>query len=237
MGQALGVTYDGAVARVALDSPETANALSTTLVADLTAALESAAGRDTRVLALSSTSAAFCGGFDLREQVSGDADVVRRFAAIQALLETLRAAPYVTVACVAGAAFGAGADLVAACDYRLAAGPARFRFPGAGFGAVLGMQRLTALVGADVALDLVLRGRVMDAAEAHSAGLATHLMDAGAFDGLVGELGRGAIRLDGVTFAAVLGATRASASDAALLLRSVTRPGIAERIESFARRR
>jgi enoyl-CoA hydratase len=56
-------------------------------------------------------------------------------------LERLATAPYLTVAVAEGAAVGAGADLVAACDARLVAPDVTLRFPGSQFGVALGASR------------------------------------------------------------------------------------------------
>ncbi len=58
-----------------------------------------------------------------------------------------RRAPALTIAVVRGAAFGAGADLVASCDYRLGTPASRFAFPGNRFGVVLGTRQLASVVG------------------------------------------------------------------------------------------
>jgi hypothetical protein len=54
---------------------------------------------------------------------------------------------------------GAGADLVAACDWRIAAPATRFRMPGLRFGIVLGTRRFAALVGADAAHEILVTSR------------------------------------------------------------------------------
>jgi enoyl-CoA hydratase/carnithine racemase len=235
MSQLVRTHFPGGI-RLALDSPQTANALSSPLVAELTAALETADGA--AVVALASTGNAFCAGFDLAEPLPDDGAAARRFAAIQRLLELVRAAPFVTVALVDGPAYGAGADLVAACDYRVAGPRARFRFPGARFGLVLGLQRLVEVVGADAARDLVLRGRVVDCHEAHALGLVTDLSERAGWPGLLADLARDAGELDAPTRTAVLAVTRGAddADDATLLARSTARPGLAERIAAFRKR-
>ena len=84
----------------------------------------------------------FAAGFDLGGLAAEtDATLAHRFLRIGLLLERLYAAPYVTVAVAEGAAVGAGADLVLACDHRLVAPAVRLRFPGSAFGVVLGAHR------------------------------------------------------------------------------------------------
>jgi enoyl-CoA hydratase/carnithine racemase len=219
---------------IRLDAPANGNALSPALVAELHAALESV---EARVVTLASTGRVFSGGLDLSVPVEGDEDVAQRFAAIQGLLDGLRAAPFVTIACVAGPAYGAGADIVAACDYRLATAGARFRFPGSRFGIVLGLERLTELVGADAARDIVLRNRVLAAEEASALGLVTSVVEA--FEPFVGSVVEGVSGLDDATLRAVLATTRGvdRPGDAVLLARSAARPGLADRLRAYVSQR
>jgi enoyl-CoA hydratase/carnithine racemase len=232
----LGRPAAGVVA-LELRAPRRGNALSTPLVAELIAALSTVAhGGDGRVLVIRSSSRVFCSGFDLREPVRDDSAIVARFAQIQVVLELLADMPLVTVACVAGAAVGAGADLVAACDYRLASAEAEFRFPGARFGLVLGLRRLSAVVGADAARDLVLRAKKLSAQAALEGGLVTAVMPAGEMDAFVEELAAGAGPLDPDTLAMIVRALRSrdGAGDAGLLAWSATKPGLARRVEAYA---
>ena len=226
------------VTQIVLDAPATGNALSSALIAELAEAIHDADQSGARVLAISSSGRVFCGGFDLREELASDADAGRRFAAIQGVLEALRDSPLVTVALVDGAAYGAGADLVARCDYRVCSERARFRFPGAGFGIVLGLSRLAQIAGSQTARDLALRGNELSASEALACGLASDQVDADGFDGFVAALAEATARLDDRTRRTILRATRANSADedAALLIASATRPGIAERIHAYAER-
>jgi enoyl-CoA hydratase/carnithine racemase len=219
-----------------LDRPERGNALSTELVRRVAAAVDDTVSAGGRVLAIRSTSAVFCSGFDLREPVPDDNAALRRFGEIQGLLDRLRNAPLITVACVDGPAFGAGADLVAACDYRLGTARVRFRFPGSRFGLVLGLRRLAAIAGVDVARDLVLRARVIGADEALAVGLLTAVMELGELDSYVARLAADVADLDEVTLSLIVRSLRADEppDDAELLMASATRAGLAARITTFA---
>lgn len=143
MGRPVSVLVDrGPVWTVTLDRPERANALSADLVEALHAALDDADAARPRALVLRGNARHFAAGFDLggldRES---DATLALRFLRIGLLLERLLAAPYVTVAVAEGAAIGAGADLVLACDHRLVAPSVTLRFPGSAFGVALGGVR------------------------------------------------------------------------------------------------
>ena len=145
------ITVDrGPVWTVTLDRPERANALSADLVEALHGALDEADRFGPRTLVLRGNRRHFAAGFDLggldRET---DATLAWRFLRIGALLERLLAASYTTVAVAEGAAVGAGADLVLACDHRLVAHGVTLRFPGSAFGVALGTVRRAELGSPD----------------------------------------------------------------------------------------
>jgi len=132
----------GTVWTVTLDRPERANALSPDLVEALHGVLDEAAAADPLALVLRGNARHFAAGFDLTAlELETDATLAHRFLRIGLLLERLSAAPYLTVAVADGAAVGAGADLVLACDARLVATEVTLRFPGSAFGVVLGATR------------------------------------------------------------------------------------------------
>lgn len=127
---------------VTLHRPECANALSAHLVETLHAVLDDAAHARPEALVLRGNARHFAAGFDLGGlEHESDATLTWRFLRIGLLLERLIAAPYRTIAVVEGAAIGAGADLVLACDHRLVAPHVTLRFPGSAFGVALGGVR------------------------------------------------------------------------------------------------
>jgi enoyl-CoA hydratase/carnithine racemase len=132
----------GPVWTVVLDRPAHANALDAALVDALHEVVDQAERARPRALVLRGNARHFAAGFDLGGLAEeSDASLVHRFLRIGLLLERLLAAPYPTVAVAEGAAVGAGADLVLACDHRLVAPGVTLRFPGAAFGVVLGATR------------------------------------------------------------------------------------------------
>jgi enoyl-CoA hydratase/carnithine racemase len=167
------------LACLTLARPDRGNALSDSLVQTLTEAVTRAcADPSVHTLALSALGAHFCTGFDLGDlETQSDGDLLLRFVRIEMLLDAVWRAPVRTVALASGRTWGAGADLFAACDLRLACADTTFRFPGAGFGLVLGTRRLSERVGSDQARAWVSDARTLDAQTALAAGLAHQLIE------------------------------------------------------------
>ncbi|MBD5655017.1 MAG: enoyl-CoA hydratase/isomerase family protein, partial [Candidatus Eremiobacteraeota bacterium] len=169
----------GALLRVTLDRPSRANALNAEIVDGLLAALDDAAAIvDLRVLVIEGNGANFCGGFDLSEiDAIDEAALIVRILRVETLLQRIYHAPFVTIACAQGNAVGAGADLFAACTYRIADPGARFRMPGWQFGIALGTKRLCDRIGAAAARDRLGTSRTLVAAEALHHRLATDVVE------------------------------------------------------------
>jgi enoyl-CoA hydratase/carnithine racemase len=153
---------------------------------------------------------------------------------IEQLLQALHHAPLTTLALCHGSALGAGADLVAACDWRIAAPATRFRMPGLRFGIVLGTRRLAALVGADAAHEILVTSRSFEAAEAERLGFVQRLAEPGAWP----EIVRGIVdaqRLDGTATMRLKARVKPDmrACDMAALVDSAATPGLKDRIRAF----
>jgi len=170
---------------VTLDRPERLNAMSRELVADLHSALdEIAADRDCRVVVLTGAGRGFCSGLDLKEtgeragaeQADGGPPAGMRMQQhIATLIPQLRRLPQPVIAAVNGPATGGGLALALACDVRIAAESACFNvaFIRVGLsGCDIGVSYLLPrLIGAARAFELLLTGRMIDAAEADRIGL------------------------------------------------------------------
>jgi len=167
------------VATLTLNRPDSRNVLNLQMCRDLVAACERAgADSDIRVMLIKSTGGVFCAGADLKErQGMTTADMVARrvegftaYAAIEDL-----GIPVIAV--VQGAAFGSGGEIAASCDFVLASTNAAFKYPEVGWGTVGATQRLPRIVGRRMAKELLYTGRVVDAAEAKTLGLANHVYE------------------------------------------------------------
>lgn len=223
------------IATLVLERAEKANALSAEMVADLHAAVVAAVSDpEVHTVVLRGAGDHFCTGFDLSTLESEtDASLAERFIALEKLLQAVWHAPVRTIAVAQGRAWGAGADLFASCDVRVAGEDASFRFPGSAFGIVLGTARLVELIGWDNARPFVTEGFSCDAQTAWDAGLATQV----GIDEWLEETPRNVV-VDRETFAAIRTATRADrrAADLATLEASARRPGLKARIEAYRAR-
>jgi enoyl-CoA hydratase/carnithine racemase len=219
------------VTTLTLERPERGNALAADLVEALIVQVDLAC-RDAAVhtLVLRSRGPHFCTGLDLSDLATAtDGDLLLRLVRIETLLATLWHAPMRTVAVAHGRVWGAGADLFAVCEQRVAQADASFRFPGAQFGIVLGTRRLAERIGTDAARRLVTEGGEFDAMQAHAAGLVSTL-------GAEPQLPT--LRVSADTARAIRGATRPDRRDAdlAALVRSAAEPGLKGRIAAYRER-
>ncbi|MBS7789479.1 enoyl-CoA hydratase/isomerase family protein [Roseococcus sp. SDR] len=227
------IEADGTAATLWLNRAERANALGPDLVEALDAAIETALAAGARLLILRGKGRHFCTGFDLGDlEACTDGDLALRILRIEILLQKIHALPVTTVAIAQGRVLGAGADLFAACDHRLAMDGASFAFPGPAFGLILGTGRLAGLVGDGAARRLLLAGEPVNAAAAVALGLATGRGDD------IAAATAAATRLDAETVAALHARTRHAddADDLAALARSVARPGLKKRIQDYRAR-
>ncbi len=237
----LSIERRDAVKLVTFTRPDVGNCLSAGMAAALHQAVLDSHADGTRLLVLQAQGKHFCTGFDLSNlDDENDDSLLARFTRIELLLQALRHAPFTTAALAQGGIVGAGADLFAACDHRIATPAGFLSFPGAGFGLVLGSAHLARLVGTGKARQWISSGARVAAPEALDSGLATALADPSEFPGLPATLAGNASRLDAATHVAIrqatdLGAAQAAA-DLAALVRSAARPGLKQRIIDYRAR-
>ncbi len=228
--------HEGHVTRLTLNRPQKANALSAALVEAMIDAVDYAGTDGTRLLILDGAGPHFCAGFDFSDyQDASDGDLALRFLRIEVLLQALYHASYETIALAHGRIFGAGADLVASCGVRVATADAAFRMPGLRFGVVLGTRRFAARVGTDKARDILSTSRSFDAEEALDAGFLTRIAAQAEWGSIVNSARLQCERLSPAASAALHRHTVVDtrAEDMAALARSVTAPGLKERIRNF----
>lgn len=222
-----------------LARPERGNALGAEMVEALEAGIDAALAGGARLVVLRGRGRNFCTGLDLADlEAVSDGDLALRILRIELLLQRIHALPVTTVAVAGGRVFGAGADLFAVCDHRIALQGASFAFPGPAFGLVLGTGRLAGLVGDAAARQLLLAGRPVGAPRALELGLASAVIEAAAVEGAIADAQAAATRLEPATVVALHGRTRHAddAGDLAALARSVARPGLKARVEAYRAR-
>ncbi len=172
----------GGIARVFLNRPEKANALSTPVLDELGSCIEKA-GKDPllRVVVLAGRGRAFCGGADVNELKALDEASAPAFVEkIHRVCRAIRALPLPVVAQLHGAVIGAGLEIAAACDLRVAAEGTRFAMPEVRIGipSVVEAALLPRLMGSGRAAWMVLTGEAIDARRALEWGLIEKIGDA-----------------------------------------------------------
>jgi len=218
-----------------LNRPDKANALSAGMVDAMHACLDRL-GDETRVLVIRGEGRNFCAGFDFQScEQQSEGDLLLRFVRIDGLLARLRQAPFLTIAWVTGAAFGAGADIACACAMRLGSSRARLRFPGFRFGVALGTRRLATIAGAQQARAILLGNEELDAQAALLAGLLTELCSGEELQPRIDAIVRSIAGLDARSLRTLLALTEAKSAqrDLADLVSSVARPGLHARIAAY----
>jgi enoyl-CoA hydratase/carnithine racemase len=221
---------EGGSLTLELARPERGNALGEALVEALIEQLRTALADDTvHTVVLRGQGRHFCTGLDLSDLGhAGDAQWLHRLVRIETLLATVWSAPKRTVAVAQGRTWGAGADLFAACEVRVALPGTTLRFPGARFGIVLGTRRLAARVGEVRARRLVTEGGELDAQQALQCGLADANEEPVLPEPVVHPHTAAAIRA-----ATRPGEEAALAADLAALVRSAAEPGLAARLAAY----
>ena len=164
---------DGGVARIFLNRPQKVNALDSATL-DALAAVLRRVDDTVRVVVLGGHGKAFCGGADLNELRALDPQTAREFIGrVHRACDALRRLPVPVVARLHGAVIGAGLELAAACDLRVAARGTRFAMPEVRLGipSVVEAALLPRLMGSGRAAWLVLTGEPIDAERAREWGL------------------------------------------------------------------
>jgi enoyl-CoA hydratase/carnithine racemase len=182
---------DDGVAVLTLNRPEKKNALSIALREQAVAVLARLAD-DTHVKALviAGSGGCFSAGFDVREfAVTEPGHTARLWRSSDRFHHAVHRFPVPVIGAVDGTAYGGGFDLAVLCDLRVATHRAAFAHPEAAHGPVV-YGPLHDLVGGAVARELVLTGRVVDAAEALRLHLVTEVTDPAELTGRAMQLAR-----------------------------------------------
>jgi enoyl-CoA hydratase len=171
----------GRVGVIRLNRPQALNALNAALMNELLDAAETLdADADVGCILITGSDKAFAAGSDIKEMADKSyIDIFR--TDYTADYERLTRVRKPVIATVAGFALGGGCELAMMCDFIIAADNAKFGQPEIKLGVIPGIggtQRLTRAVGKAKAMDLILTGRMMDAAEAERSGLVARVVPA-----------------------------------------------------------
>jgi 3-hydroxyacyl-CoA dehydrogenase len=163
------ITLDGDVAIVIVDAPPV-NAMTREVRAGLLRCFEElGANRDVKAIVLACAGKSFISGGDMREFETGILE-----PGYHAVLRRIEDSAVPVVAAIHGSAMGAGVETVIACHYRVAQASAKLGLPEITLGIIPGAggtQRMPRLIGLEPALDMMLSGKPLSAAQAKALGL------------------------------------------------------------------
>jgi len=171
------------IATITVNRPDKLNALNDRVIAELGDAIDGAReNRDVGGIILTGAGRAFVAGADISE-LAGHGPVSAKALAQrgQDVFRRYEISPKPTIAAVNGFALGGGCELAMACHIRIASEAAKFGQPEVKLGLIPGYggtQRLPRLVGKGRALQLLLTGETIDAAEAYRIGLVNRVVPA-----------------------------------------------------------
>lgn len=131
---------------------------------------------DIRLLVIQGGASAFLGGADIKFlKDAGKADIDAYIRSVYRLCETIRDIPYATMSAISGYCLGAGMEVAAVCDFKIAAADAQFGMPEVKLGvpSVIHGAMLPGMIGWTHTRDLLLSGRIIPAGLAQAWGLVT----------------------------------------------------------------
>ena len=180
--QTIHLEFTGEIAMITLSRPEKRNAITPEMIAELFSAFQEVEESPARVLILTGAGKAFCSGMDLEAlkalaeqslaEQREDADRLAR------LFLRVWSFPMPTIAAVNGPAIAVGCGLATLCDFTIAVPEGKFGYPEVriGFLPAVVSVFLVRQIGEKHARDLLLTGRIVDAAEAHRLGLVSQVV-------------------------------------------------------------
>lgn len=175
------LTKDGNVVILAINRPNAMNALNTELLLELDVALEDL-NKDSEVfvIILTGEGKAFVAGADISEMKDMTPEEARSFGMLGSkVFRKLELMGKPVIAAVNGYALGGGCELAISCDIIIAGEKAKFGQPEVGLGITpgfAGTQRLSRIVGAKKAKELILTGGMIGAEEAEKIGLVNRVV-------------------------------------------------------------
>jgi methylglutaconyl-CoA hydratase len=184
----------GRILTITLNRPQRRNALTSGMIHELTLALRAAEDSRCGIVVLRGAGEHFCSGLDLSElrAMIGRSMEQHRLDSMNVaeLFRTLYNLSLPSIAVVRGFALAGGMGLATLCDFTLAGDDARLGYTEVkiGFVPAIVSSFLLLQVGEKQARDLLLTGRIIDAAEAHTLGLITKVVPAAELDAAIHDL-------------------------------------------------
>ena len=237
MNTAVLTRTSGRVVELRLNRPEVGNALDLSLVEGLLEALDAIDAEACDTVVLVGEGKGFCGGLNLSQLDSeSDATLFLLLTRIEILLQKVASLPQETVALAHRFAFGAGADLFAACRRRVAAPQTKFAFPGVRFGVALGTGRLSRRVGPDAARRMLAATAPIELDKALETGLVEEECSVEDWPALIEKLASARSSLDARMAQIIADRLKSGKDDEdmAALVRTASEPGLKDRIANYA---
>ena len=178
----LQLAFDSNLATLTLNRPDKRNAISYELIDDLVRALEEVRNSPARVLILTGAGKAFSSGMDLDNLKSligrTPEQNLEDSRTMVSLFRSLYEFPKPTIAAVNGAAIAGGCGIATVADFTFAVPEAKFGYTEVKIGFIPAIVSvfLRRQTGDKIARDLLISGRIIDAAEAHRFGLVTEIV-------------------------------------------------------------
>ena len=184
MASTILIDRDQTTATVTLNKPEKMNALNLEMWGALAKAFQALSADDSlRCIVLRGAGEkAFAAGADVAEfaAVRSNVEQARAFAKItHTAMQAIATCPHPVIAMIHGACVGGGLEIASVCDMRICGASSRFGIPVKRLGLVVSyseLKPLVSLVGSAMALEILLEGRVFDAAEALAKGLVNRVV-------------------------------------------------------------
>src|SRR5438128_9693841 len=170
------------IAIITINRPEVLNAINVDVIAELSQAIDIVSADDSVkvVIITGKGERSFCAGADIRYVININAIEAERYASsVHDMLNKIENLEKPVIAAINGYALGGGCEIALACDIRIASSKARISQPEVNLGIIPGFggsQRLTRLVGAGWASEMILTGDMIDAATAERIGLVNHVV-------------------------------------------------------------
>lgn len=184
MHSTLILEFSAEIAKITLNRPEKRNAINTQMIAELQTALDTIEKSHSRAVIVTGAGTSFCAGMDLemlaaiaKQSPAENQEDSRRIAK---MLRRVWSFPRPMIAAVNGPAYAGGCGIATLCDFTLAAPEAKFGYTEVkiGFLPAIVSVFLTRQIGDKRSRDLLLTGRIIEAAEAKEFGMVTEVVPA-----------------------------------------------------------